>query len=238
MWHGELVTLCVTAATIGTLHTLIGPDHYIPFIAMSRARRWSACKTSAITAVCGVGHVLSSIVIGTLGLAAGWALSGLEWFEGWRGGIAGWLLLGFGIAYMLWGVRRALRGRTHTHRHRHADGTAHSHSHNHTAEHSHVHDAAASAVSITPWVLFTIFVFGPCEPLIPVLMYPAAKASGWGVLLVALVFAICTLATMQACVLAGYFGLSQLRWQRVERYSHALAGLVIAVCGAAIQLGL
>lgn len=238
MLQGELLALCATAATIGTLHTIIGPDHYIPFIAMSRARDWSAGKTSAITAICGVGHVLSSIVIGALGLLAGWALSGLEWFEGLRGGIAGWLLLGFGIAYLVWGLRRAHRGKTHTHWHRHADGTMHDHPHDHTGEHAHVHEAAAGAVSITPWVLFTIFVFGPCEPLIPVLMYPAAQASAWGVALVALVFAVCTISTMLACVLAGYYGLSQLRWRRIERYSHALAGLVIAICGAAIQLGL
>jgi len=25
------------------------------------------------------------------------------------------------------------------------------------------------------WALFLIFVFGPCEPLIPLIMYPAAK---------------------------------------------------------------
>lgn len=250
MLDGELLALCVTAASIGTLHTLIGPDHYIPFIAMSKARGWSLTKTTAITAVCGVGHVLSSILVGALGLALGWALSGLEWFEGARGGVAGWLLLGFGVAYMLWGVRRAIRGKVHTHRHRHANGTVHSHAHDHTGDHTHVHDphelragapgaaASATAVSITPWILFTIFVFGPCEPLIPILMYPAAKASAWGVALVASVFAVCTIATMLACVLVGSFGLSRLRFAPLERYSHALAGLIIAACGAAIQLGL
>jgi hypothetical protein len=91
---------------------------------------------------------------------------------------------------------------------------------------------------MTPWVLFTIFVFGPCEPLIPILMFPAAKLSLWGIALVTLVFGVCTLATMTALVVAGCLGLSRLALAGWGRYSHALAGLAIAACGAAIRLGL
>ncbi|GAJ16419.1 unnamed protein product, partial [marine sediment metagenome] len=65
--------------------------------------------------------------------------------------------------------------------------TAHGHPHSHHLEHSHVHNDK-SASSITPWALFAIFVFGPCEPLIPILMYPAAKNGFFEVLLVVFVF--------------------------------------------------
>ena len=34
----------------------------------------------------------------------------------------------------------------------------------HHGEHMHPHLVGAS---LTPWALFVIFVFGPCEPLIP-----------------------------------------------------------------------
>jgi len=91
-------------------------------------------------------------------------------------------------------------------------------------------------------VLFTIFIFGPCEPLIPLLMFPAAAQSPWSVVLVASVFGLATLGVMTGVVLAGTFGLSVLgqgRWLRsLGRYSHALAGAMIALCGAAIHLGL
>jgi len=81
-------------------------------------------------------------------------------------------------------------------------------------------DVGQSGSSITPWALFTIFVFGPCEPLIPILMYPAATKSGFfGVLMVVLVFGSVTVATMLAAVL--------------------IAGATICLCGLAIQfLGL
>jgi hypothetical protein len=70
-------------------------------------------------------------------------------------------------------------------------------------------------------------------------MYPAAKNNYWGVAIVTLVFGVITIATMLAVVLASSFGLSLLPTGKLERYSHALAGLTIALCGSAIQfLGL
>lgn len=235
---GTLLALLVTAAVVGVVHTITGPDHYVPFVAMARVGRWSAARTAVVTAACGVGHVASSVVLGALGIALGWALSGLEWFEGLRGDLAGWLLLGFGVAYTAWGIRRALRGRRHSHWHAHADGTVHCHEHDHHGEHAHVHAEEERAGSLTPWILFTIFVFGPCEPLIPLLMYPAATMGPLTVALVAVTFAVFTIGTMLATVLVAYYGLSQVRLRGLERGSHALAGLALVACGAAIQLGL
>ena len=42
----ELMVLLVTAAFIGFLHTLLGPDHYLPFIVMGKAKKWSMLKTT------------------------------------------------------------------------------------------------------------------------------------------------------------------------------------------------
>jgi len=239
MEETTFITLLATAAFIGFFHTITGPDHYLPFVAMSRVGRWSLPKTVAITLACGFGHVLSSVVIGAIGIAAGFAVGGLGVFDGFRGQVAGWLLLGFGLAYFVWGLRRAIRNQPHTHVHGHSDGVVHSHVHGHTDEHVHVHtEHDEPSGSITPWVLFTIFVFGPCEPLIPILMYPAVKLSVVGVASVMLVFCVFTLATMTTVVVAGYLGLSRFWPSEWARYSHAVAGFVIAACGAAIQLGL
>ena len=235
----SLLALLATAAFIGTVHTLAGPDHYVPFIAMARARRWSTARTAAMTLACGAGHVAGSIVLGAVGIALGLALGWMEAFEAFRGEVAGWLLLGFGFAYAAWGLRQAHRRRPHRHWHGHGDGTVHDHRHGHQGAHAHVHEAAAPAPrSITPWVLFAIFVFGPCEALIPVLMVPASRESWGQVGLVTAVFGLSTLATMTAAVLAGHRGLSRLALGPAERYSHALAGAALAACGLAIQLGL
>ncbi|KPK63417.1 hypothetical protein AMJ83_07035 [candidate division WOR_3 bacterium SM23_42] len=234
---GELAVLVGTAATLGFVHTIFGPDHYVPFIVLSKARGWSVLKTSIITVLCGVGHVLSSIILGFVGIALGIAVFKLEGIEAVRGDIATWFVMIFGFTYFVWGVHRALRKKPHRHKHLHIDGTTHSHAHEHSAEHTHVHSAVSA--SITPWILFIIFVFGPCEPLIPLIMYPAARGSIIDVWIVALVFGGITISTMLGVVLVSYFGLSAVPLRRFERYSHGIAGLAIFLCGAAMKfLGL
>jgi len=237
----ELILLSTTAAFIGLIHTLIGPDHYLPFIVMSSARKWSLRRTLGITTACGIGHVMGSAALGGLGIGFGWAVGGLEWFESVRNGVAGWLLLGFGLAYMAWGLRQVSRKQSHTHLHVHAGSSVHEHTHSHAADHVHVHTTSAgqqAARPLTPWILFTIFIFGPCEALIPVLMYPAAEGRWWWVGIVVLVFGAVTVTTMLVMVTFGCLGLAKQTFRHFERYSHALAGLALVACGLGIQLNL
>lgn len=231
----ELAMLTLSAATIAFVHTLLGPDHYLPFIAMARARDWSMRRTLRITLLCGAGHLAGSVALGLVGIAIGTQLASLEWLESMRGDLAAWLLVGFGLAYTAWGLRQALRNRPHTHWHEHG-GVVHRHEHTHQSDHAHVHEAAGRQASITPWVIFVIFVLGPCEPLIPLLMYPAARESLPGVLLVTIVFGVVTVATMLTAVWLALRGLDRLRLPRLERYAHALAGGTVLACGLAIVL--
>jgi nickel/cobalt transporter (NicO) family protein len=236
--NAELGALVITAASIGFLHTLLGPDHYLPFIMMSWARKWSRTKTVVITFLCGLGHIGSSIVLGMIGVSLGLAVKKLEIIESSRGNIAAWLLIAFGLAYLVWGLRRAYKNKPHVHTHIHTGTNEHGHPHDHHSEHSHVHNGADRS-SFTPWALFAIFVFGPCEPLIPILMYPAAKIGFFGVLLVVLVFGTATIGTMLVAVLLASSGVNFLPLAKVQRFSHVIAGATIFLCGLAIQfLGL
>ncbi|MEL6870980.1 MAG: sulfite exporter TauE/SafE family protein [Pseudomonadota bacterium] len=226
--------LLITAATIALLHTVMGPDHYVPFIAMGKARGWSLAKTLRITFYCGLGHVLSSIVIGAIGLWFGAELAQLEALEGSRGNMAGWSLLIFGCVYFAWGLRRAGRNTQHSHLHAHGD-LVHEHHHDHHHDHAHVHTESARN-PITPWALFIIFILGPCEALIPLFMYPAATQSSALVLAVAVVFGVVTLLTMLVVVAAASLGMQRIKVPQLGAYSHAVAGASVAMCGAAISI--
>jgi nickel/cobalt exporter len=227
-----------TAVTIGFLHTLLGPDHYLPFVMMARARNWSVRRTLLITGVCGLGHVLGSVLLGLVGVALGIALGKLEGIEGVRGGLAAWGLIAFGLAYCAWGLRSAWRCRPHSHAHAHGDVDEHQHHHVHGHNHAHLHGKKGGA-TLTPWVLFVIFILGPCEVLIPLLMYPAAKGGYLDVLIVVSAFGLTTIVTMLAVVLLLTWGLKLLSLGKLECYTHALAGGAIALSGIAIQaLGL
>lgn len=210
-----ITILAGSAALIGLVHTLSGPDHYLPFIVLGRARKWSLAKTLWVTFLCGFGHVLGSIALGLLGASLGVAVGKLEFLEAWRGNIAAQLLIIFGFTYCVWGIHRALRHKPH----------------------AHPHDSGKS--NLTPWMLFIVFVLGPCEPLIPLIMYPAAQHSLAGMMMVAGIFAVTTIGTMLAVVLVSTWGMGFVKTHRAERFSHALAGATICVSGLAIQfLGL
>ena len=228
----ELQILIWTAISIGFIHTIIGPDHYLPFIMIGKAREWSLSKIIRITVLCGIGHVLGSVLLGVVGVMLGLSIGLIENVETVRGDIASWLLIGFGIAYAAWGLRIGLRATEHTHGHNH-DGHDHQHTHHHLGSHAHLH---GNPKSVTPWALFIIFVLGPCEPLIPILMYPAAQGSWMDLTWVTLAFGVTTVGTMTLVVLLISKGLININLGFLEKYTHAIAGLIIALAGLSIKL--
>jgi len=222
----DLNVLALDAAAVAFIHTVIGPDHYIPFIVMAKARNWSMAKTATITFVCGIGHVAGSIALGLIGYALGASLRHLQWIESVRGEIAAWLLIVFGTLYAAWGLWRLKR--------RSPDG----HSHDHLIRlhsHDHIHDPkTGEEISLTPWILFAIFVFGPCEPLIPLFIYPAATMGWSGAWYVSAAFSAVTIGSMMVLVLAARYGLEWLPAKKMVRYNHVLAGSSIALTGVMI----
>jgi hypothetical protein len=166
------------------------------------------------------------VLLGLGGAALGWSLSKVSWLEGLRGGLAGWSLLSFGMVYFVWGLLRAKQDRTHKHFDTTDEGSMYvfEHRHEQTVTPGERH-------KVTPWVMFIIFLLGPCEPMIPLHFFPAAKASWHGMLLLILVYTIFTLATMVLMVSLGFFGVSIFKTDGLERYMHALGGAAILACG-------
>jgi sulfite exporter TauE/SafE len=223
----ELQILILTATGIACLHTLAGPDHYLPFIALSKTRGWTFRKTLLWTIICGCGHVWSSVLLGLGGASLGWSLSKITWLENIRGGLAGWVLLLFGLAYGIWGCIGANQNKTHKHFDTFEDGSLYiyEHKHGYTVK-------PQERYKVTPWVMFIIFLLGPCEPMIPLLYFPAAKNNWWGIGLLIFVYTFFTLVTMLTMVILGYYGISFLKPGKLERYIHALGGLTLFICGA------
>ncbi|TLX75361.1 hypothetical protein E9993_10725 [Labilibacter sediminis] len=231
----DIQLLTLTAASAGFIHTIVGPDHYLPFTLIGKARNWNISKVIGLTLICGVGHILSSVILGLLGIFFGIGLEKINFIESSRGNIAAWALIAFGLVYAIWGLRKAQRKKNHTHIHMHTDGTLHQHTHSHQNEHLHIHDSKTGK-TITPWVLFIIFVLGPCEVLIPLLMYPSAQKSFSGMLMVTSVFGVTTLLTMLGMVLFLSYGFSLIPTRKIGMYTHFIAGLMIFISGLAIQV--
>lgn len=230
------LSLLGSAALVAVVHTAVGPDHTLPFVMLARARGWSRSRTLWITALCGLGHVASSLILGALGLGLGRSADEVSAVESGRGELAAWALVALGVVYGLWGLRVALRSRSGMSLHSHR-GHVHLHPH---GDLQHEHDASAvpqDTRRATFWGLFVVFVLGPCEPLIPLYFIPASQGqlalAGW----TAVVFTVATVATMLVLVGIAHSGLAQVRLQRLERWSHAIAGGVISASGLAVLFG-
>lgn len=223
--QNDLQVLMLAAITISFLHTIAGPDHYLPFVAVAKSRQWSFGKTAFWTVICGCGHIWSSVLLGLGGAALGWSLAKIGWIESMRGGFAAWALLGFGLVYSVWGLIRAKQNGRHKHFDVDGDSV-------YVFEHRHGETVMTKdRHKVTPWVMFIIFLLGPCEPMIPLLYFPAAKNSFAGMLMLIVVYTMCTLLTMIVMVGCGYYGLSLLKTNKLERYMHALGGATIFICG-------
>ena len=253
----SLWVLAGTAAMTGAVHTVAGPDHVLPFLALSRLKRWSLRRTLGFTLLCGLGHVGSSIVLGALWAAFGFGVSRLGAVETRRGELATILTLGVGFGYVIWGLVQAARwsdAPEENGEHDHGAATASGHVHapdpDHAARavaHGHPHvkfslfrgrTGSRGRPGVLSWSLFLIFVFGPCEPLIPLLAV-AGGTLGWGAaILVGGIFSLTTLATMVALVVLGTWGTSFLPWRGIERYGTVAVGAVLLVCGLTMTLGL
>jgi sulfite exporter TauE/SafE len=232
---GVFWSLLFAAAGIALTHTALGPDHYLPFVMLARARGWSPQRTASVTALCGIGHVLSSVLLGGVGVAAGIALRRVEQLESTRGSLAAWALVAFGLAYATWGTRRALRRMRGIEPHTH-NGHVHVHA---RGDLPHRHDPSPTGRSVTFWTLLTIFVLGPCEPLIPLFVLPASRGRWELAAWTAAVFGVVTVATMVGMTLLGLAGAQRLRRHFLEHWSHTLAGGIIAASGLAVlYLGL
>lgn len=222
----EITTLILSAVTISCLHTATGPDHYLPFIVLSRSRKWTMSKTMMWTVICGFGHIFSSVIIGLISVALGWQLSKLTFFQDIRGNVSGWCLLFFGVAYLLWGLRQAYLNRAHKHFDVYETGDIYVYNHKH-GEVVYPQDRT----KVTPWILFAIFVMGPSEPLVPLLFYSGTQHSTFQIAILISVFAVITVMTMVAMVLMGTYGYSFFKTEKMERYVPAIGGAVVTMCG-------
>lgn len=212
--QGLFWALAATAAGVGALHS-VAPDHWVPFMALARARGWSAVRTAEVTLLCGFGHVTASVVLGAIALVLGREM--LEAFGARLESVAGLLLVGFGLAYGLWGLRRAVAERLHGHAHSHFD---------------HVHDPSRASVL----GLFLLFSADPCVRLVPIMLAAAPLGFSRFVALI-VIYEVATLGTMVTIVLAaraGAFRSLQAAW--LDRYGDAVAGALIVVTGVAVAV--
>ncbi len=202
------MTSLIMAFAVGALHAL-APDHWFPFVAIAKAQKWSNRKLSVTVFLAGLAHVLSAFLIGLAGmLLVKISFEQMTVWEKSRADVFSFLLIGFGIAYLIWAVKQWNANRLET------DVKAH---------------------RISKGFLFVLLILGPCEPLVPFIFLGAQEGLST-ILTLFLVFSVATVGTMLVTAYAAVRGLSFIRTPRLQRYSHLIAGFSIVFIGIIVRV--
>jgi hypothetical protein len=206
-----MLPLLLSSFGIGLIHALAGPDHYIPFIALAHSRGWSMVKTLFIASFASLLHVGSSVAIGVAGILLGKELFHLEHLESLRGTVGGYLLIAIGGAYTLYAIYK------------------------HRKPHAHTPQAPRNEKKeLMGWALFSLFVLGPCEPLIP-LLFASLPFGMSAIFWVSLLFSGATLISVNAAILLGASALKPLAARMPHSFAHLSAGIAILITGITMQ---
>jgi ABC-type nickel/cobalt efflux system permease component RcnA len=221
----DLITLLGGALLLSFLHGLI-PSHWVPFVVLGRDRRWARGRIVFATLLGGVAHLSSTVMIGVMIGALGYALSqSYEATMRWVGPV---ILIGIG-GWIFW------RGHSCHHPHHageHSAGGDHDHDHqpaaNGTCTCGHDrfdgHDIAALGA------LCAMMFFSPCLEL--EFYYLVAVRRGWlGIASVSVVYMIVTVGVMMAMVALAAKGLEELRWAFLTRHERRLSGGLLVLLG-------
>lgn len=190
---------------VGVLHTIV-PDHWLPIAVLARHHRWSVARTARTAALAGVGHTLSTLVIGALVWLAG-ALVAQRYGHA-ISLLSSLALVGFGVWIAISSVRE-LRERER--------------------------EPARNPGTSRSTALLLILGSSPMVEGIPA-FFAAGRYGLNLILIMSAIFALSTILTYVVLCAGSAAGLQTLRLGRFERYGEVLSGAIIALVGVAFLI--
>ncbi len=198
--------IVIGAFLLSIVHAAI-PNHWLPLVAVSRSENWRTPETIGITAITGVAHTLSTILIG---LIIGWL--GFELasrFEAVASIAAPVVLAGMGVYYILSDFRKSR------------------HHHHHASIETKKHTKKTALIATLALAMF----LSPCIEIEA--YYFHAGTHGWiGVLAVSLIYLVITVVGMMLLVGLGTVGARKFRFHFLEHHEGLLTGLILLAAGA------
>ena len=201
-----LISLLGGGFVAAFLHAAL-PTHWLPFVLVGRAQRWSLMRVMTVAVTAGLAHIASTALVGSLIVAAGLALN--AWIGGLLPHLSAALLFIFGAFYL---ARASLLKPI----------TA-------TGPEAEVPEPAVSDRAAF-WGLVLMMAVTPGEVLLPIYLSSATE----GVMALALLtlsFAAGTVLGMTLLAALASAGYSILRLERWARYEGAILGVALILIG-------
>ena len=211
--HDVLLSLIGGGFAAAFLHAAL-PTHWLPFVLVGRAQKWSLPRVLAAVTTAGLAHIVTTAVVGGLIVAAGVALE--QWVTGLLPHLSAILLFAFGGFYLLKAIIRRPAPVT-------ANGATLE-----LAEPTVSHGAAF-------WGLIAMLAVSPGEVLLPIYMSSAQEGlAALGLLTAA--FAVGTVLGMGVFTALARMGASVLKLERWARYEGAVLGVALLGLGLLVLL--
>jgi hypothetical protein len=196
-------SVAATGFAVAFLHAAL-PTHWLPFVLVGRAQRWTTGRTLGVTLLAGLGHVGLTILLGLAVVAAGLVAQphlgdSFHW-------IVGALMAAIGVFYLV-------RGR---HRHATMDGTR---------------KFASDKAAIT--ALVVLLTLSPCEAFLPYYL-AGMEHGVVGFVVLSAVLMTATAAGMLVFTGLSLAGFNRLGLERLEQYEELILGAALIVIGAAV----
>lgn len=201
-----LLSLLGGAFITAFLHAAL-PTHWLPFVLVGRAQRWSLARVFGAVAAAGLAHIVTTAVVGGLIVMAGLALE--QWISGLLPHLAAVLLFLFGAFYLARATLLKVQP---------AGGP------DLDVPEPRVSDAAAF------WGLVAMLAVSPGEVLLP--LYLSQATEGLVVLAVmTAAFLVGTILGMTVFTVLASLGYSALRLERWARYESMVLGVALIAVG-------
>ncbi len=206
-----LVSLLLGGFVTAFLHAAL-PTHWLPFVLVGRAQRWSLATTLWSVLAAGLAHIAVTAVVGGLIVAAGLAL------DRWVAGVLPWLSAGLLFVLGLFYLARATVRKPLP-----AQGP----------ELETPEPIVSQAAAF--WGLVAVMAASPGEVLLP--LYLSTAEEGLMVLaLLTVVLAVGTVLGMAVFTTLARAGASILRLERWARYEGAILGLALIGLGLLVVM--
>ena len=190
---------------LSVIHALI-PNHWMPLVAIGRTENWTRKDTLGVTAITGVAHTASTVLIGIVVGVVGYSLSSS--YEFITHIVAPIILVGLGFVYLMVDARGS---------HRH---------HELEAKQS---GSGRSKIAIVTTLGMAMF-FSPCIEIEA--YYFFASSLGWlGIITVSVVYLVITVLGMVILVFIGLKGVEKLKWHFLEHHDRKVTGLLLILLG-------
>jgi hypothetical protein len=230
-----LTTIAALGFPVAFLHAAI-PTHWLPFVLVGRARRWTRLKTIAVTLGAGVGHVL---LTSALGLAIAWF--GFKLHSNF-GAAFPWIAAGILAALGMFYLWRQWRGAGVLHHHppgspHHADeNCGHDEAQSHwDRELDGAPLVAKPGDSVAIGGLFVMLTLSPCEAFLPVYL-SGVQFGRRGFIVLSAILAIAALAGMTLFTWLALLGFDRVSVRRFERHEAGLIGAIFLLLAVVVLL--